>query len=212
MKGRSEMKPQVQMLRNCFDLIQQDKRNQEPKATARQVYEQLLDWLGYKLSIEAQITTPPFQLDTHEALNEIFNKDLLVLEMWDWFGELSKEVGLLLPGTLETVESVQSFVTFFTEDVGESLGTNAKVVLDASAGTGRMILGYAKTYKNRLLFYGVEPDKLAYRTALLNMKLYGIQGFILCANPDVHDLKPKSHNWLAANMWYPLAGVDLVEA
>lgn len=208
------MTPQVKMLKDCIDIIANDKLNQQPAATPENIwFSQLLDWIAVHLCYEVQVVTPPFQMETHDALRAVFNVELLQGDVWDWFGELAKELGIEkeVPGTSILRSEAKLFRDSFAKTTAKHLGgIQDNPVIDPMTGTGRVILAHHE-WRDQIIIYGYEKHKVSYRVALLNSFIYGMNVFILHSDPDCHDLSINSKNWLSANQWTPLPFFELLE-
>lgn len=212
------MRPQVKMLKDCIYIIGADKLNTKyagiPVAEYTPILlDQLITWIAVHLNYEVQVVTPPFQMETHEALRATFDIKLLQEDVWDWFGELATELGISddLPGSAILRSDVKLFRDSFASTVAPRLHEiQDNPVLDPLVGTGRVILAHHE-WRDQIVIYGYEKNKLSYHVALLNSFIYGMNVFILHADPDRHNMDLNSKNWLAANQWMPLSFDELLE-
>jgi hypothetical protein len=94
----------------------------------------------------------------------------------------------------------------YTEQLGKKSGTEGIKILDKAARSGRLLMDVHKRFPGAVLF-GVEPDKRLYRIALTNFAIHDIPGYLLNADPDIHELDLKNKNgqdnWSLANLWIP---------
>lgn len=77
-------------------------------------------------------------------------------------------------------------------------------ILDPHVGTGQTLMEAYKSAPNGV-FFGVDPDIRMSRISMTNLALHNIRGFILCADPDIHEIdvavENGRRNWNYANKW-----------
>lgn len=81
-------------------------------------------------------------------------------------------------------------------------------IFDPDVGTGRRLIAASKQAPNAILFGTTENIRLA-RIAMTNLHIHNLRGFILCANPAIHELDLETEkgrkNWSNANKWHSRA-------
>ena len=193
------MTKQLKMLNKVMDIISE----QEKVEDASQAFDAMLQYVAYKLSYETMIDTPWLKQDVMARLDAELDLNVLREDMWDWFGEIYEQrVGK--SDTLIPRNKVQQYVDLH---YAVTLYNQTETLLDPYCGTGRLILAVAKKVNDpqAIIYYGAEPDLLAYRIALLNIKLYGLQARIINLNSNRYDVRSQSPNWKFSNSWFPVA-------
>ncbi|CAB1065499.1 hypothetical protein D1BOALGB6SA_10296 [Olavius sp. associated proteobacterium Delta 1] len=78
-------------------------------------------------------------------------------------------------------------------------------VLDPCVGTGRMLISASNYAPKGSVFYGIDIDNRAIRTAFTNACIHKVSMRLLCANSLTQATDPRSeagrHNWQYANHW-----------
>lgn len=204
------MTKQLKMLNKVMDIILE----QESIESTDTAFSVMLQYVAYKLSYETMIDTPWLKQDVMDRLDETLDLNVLREDMWDWFGEVY-EARVGKHDTLISRTQVQQYVDVH---YAVTLYGQTETILDPFCGTGRLMLAIAKKVNDpqAIIYYGAEPNLLAYRIALLNMKLYGLQVRIINLNSNAYDIRSQSPNWKFSNQWFPVASkkfftVDEVE-
>lgn len=204
------MTKQLKMLNKIMDTIME----QDKVEDATQAFDAMLQYVAYKLSYETMIDTPWLRQDVMTRLDAELDLDVLREDMWDWFGEVYEQ----RVGKSDTLISRDKVTQYVDLHYAVTLYDNTETLLDPYCGTGRLILAVAKKVNDpkALIYYGAEPDLLAYRIALLNARLYGLQVRIINLNSNRYDVRSQSPNWKFSNQWFPVANrkfftVDEVE-
>lgn len=190
------MSKQLQMLEDALDVI-----TRYEGCTLGEAYEKLVHFAAYELSVDPGIVSPTFKYDEWEDIRKVVNFDVLREDKWDWFGELAH--------SLNRPSIPSFFVDRSTADAAAKRhykpGTPkiAQTILDPHCGSGGLILALHSLVGNSFIYYGADHDLTAYRTALVNMKLYGVNAKVVHLNSETHKVDPGSRNWQYANMWTP---------
>ena len=145
-----------------------------------------------------------FKTDTYEYLNNVFDLQVLRESKWDWLGEVYEEI-YKPTHSLSTRKSLEKHVDTCLKRLSGMLFPLS--VIDRSIGTGRFfIMLLQSTQRNNVVCFGVEGDRVAYRIALVNAKLFDIPASILwCPDTKKYDIASRSKNWTYANFWNPVA-------
>lgn len=189
--------PQTQMLSNVISILLE----QSEEKTVEEAFNDLLNIVAYNISYETMIETPWLKKELLERINETLDIDLLRKDQWDWFGEVYK---LRLKPELYLVD--RNHVEDFVNQNPLKYKNNIYTLLDNVAGSGRLVLEYNRIAppNTSIVYYGAEPNLVAYRMALLNCAIYGINSRILYINSEEYDVRSKSVNWKFANKWTPV--------
>lgn len=188
------MSKQLDMLTKCIEVVSRNHAMENDEA-----YEILLHFAAYKLSVDEGIVSPTLKMTTWAELNDTLNFDVLREKTWDWFGELYVSLGLQKGvGFVAREDMARQIAQHYRSNKGA-----VDTFLDPVCGSGRLMLTLFMTYGNHILYYGCDPDLTAYRTAIVNMKLYKVNAKVLYANKDKHNIDITSPNWQYANKWLP---------
>jgi hypothetical protein len=76
-------------------------------------------------------------------------------------------------------------------------------------GSGRLLLALFNRIKDMglkfpVLYYGADRSTIAYRMAILNFKLHGLNSQALNLDYTEYDVRSFSPNWKYANSWKPV--------
>jgi hypothetical protein len=192
--------PQTMMLANVMDILLQQPGMDSDAAA----FDAMLEIIALELSYEVMIQTPWLKKEILDEVREELDLDLLRSDTWDWFGEVYA-LRVSQEDFLTDRYDVESLANTFV--IKDSF-PQPYVLFDYVTGSGRLLLALANRIKNMnlkcpILYYGAEPSLLAYRMAILNFKLHGLDGKVLNVNENQYDIRPFSPNWKYANLWTP---------
>ena len=136
-----------------------------------------------------------------DKLSRVYDPSILRADYHDHLGDVYREK---LRAGVPTVELGQLDLVLHKWTPREQKGTGI-AMLDPAAGTGSLLMEVHKSLPKVSLF-GVERDLRAYRIALTNFAIHNIQGYLLHADKDKHDITLQTpegqYNWKFANQWY----------
>lgn len=195
--------PQTAMLNEVMELLMQDQKIESEE----QAFEALVQLIAYELSYEVMIETPWLNMRVMESVREKLDLDLLREDKWDWLGEVYE----LRIGPKDYLVNRQTVEAYASKHIPKQETITPPTIMDTSVGTGRLILAIANRVNDEfpVIYYGAEPNLLAYRVAVLNCHLHNVNYKIVCLNSDAYDVRPHSPNWKYANQWKPVADKKL---
>lgn len=192
-KGEFAIKPQLEMLMECYEIMKARYSNPNVAMTA------LIQWAAVQMHIPAtyDYATPVVTMEMNERLHSTFDIDLLREDRWDWFGEAALKAGLgqWVPSTVSKEQAI--------EHVRRQIKTPLRatdVVFDPSAGTGRSFLALMELGEDCIMA-GAEPLYKAYRILIINRYLYDMPGFFIRGTARVPF---NSQAWQYANLFAPI--------
>ncbi|WP_422661671.1 N-6 DNA methylase (plasmid) [Paenibacillus sp. EC2-1] len=189
---------EVKMLSGLLDIVKDGQEVSEKEA-----YDLLLQFVGYKIGAEEGMPSPTLRYKVWQDLEDRLDLGVLLTDPWDWFGELYKErVFNKFQPFMGTRSAAAHLITKLSADTSRPKG-EIVTMYDPIVGSGRMFIATHAAVGDHFLYYGCEPELTAYRTCLVNMKLYKINAKILHADERIYSSDIKSKNWKYANWWTP---------
>jgi len=138
-----------------------------------------------------------------DRLSQLYDAELLRSAYHDHLGDLYREK--LASTSLEADLDEGQVDLVLSRWKQQPRQTKRLAIADPEAGTGRVLMIVHKKLPEAVLF-GVDNDLRALRIAMTNFAVHNIQGFLLHADKDYHDISldtPEGqHNWQYANQWY----------
>ena len=136
-----------------------------------------------------------------DKLSQLYDAELLRADYHDHLGELYREK---LPSETLKANVGQLDLALHRWTQQEQKGPRV-AMLDPVAGSGSLLMAVHKRLP-RVVLFGVDYDLRALRVAMTNFAIHNIQGYLLHADKDKHDISLETpegqYNWQHANQWY----------
>jgi hypothetical protein len=186
------MTPQVQMLLECVEILQEEGRYDVPES-----FDRLVCWLAMQASVPSGhedygISTPSISLDAAEQLDRTLDLSLFS-EIGDHLRDVAAALGILTPA------GAQGFQIVNTDEL------TRPAIFDPRCGSGSNLVELFKEHGRGYLYYGASQSLLEYRMTLVTCHLCRIPCRIILADATIHDLEITSGNWKFAGYWFPPA-------
>ncbi len=180
-----------------------------------EAYERLLEFL---VADHLPVMVPQFEGKLEWLLKDeaLYNRlvplyaehfDAFHDDRYDYLGDLYVELqGRFSQGIKGQFLTPQNVCEMMAEMVmGDADNGRPANVLDPCVGTGRMLISAHRYAPPGSVFYGIDIDNRAIRTAFTNACIHKVPMRLLCADSLRHATRPDTeagrHNWKYCNSW-----------